>query len=186
MSKKEQQIYDLMTAIKRNTQPSAGIEVFENLLKELSDCRVCDVFVSDMNSFIGEFMVLMKEVDQIDNRTLKSKLVTYDFINPKRYFTKSFRTMLNVMRELKSYNVTYFENRTFNVGKTNMLGNLPAFDDNTIMAFPYEEVPEDKEAVYEHYRKIFLLWNYMPSIVKALIMTKRRSLGLDSNSKKFK
>lgn len=37
----------------------------------------------------------------------------------------------------------------------------------------------------EECRKIVLCWQYMPAIVKAIIQTKRRSLKLDQNSKKF-
>jgi hypothetical protein len=34
-------------------------------------------------------------------------------------------------------------------------------------------------------RKVVLLYNYIPAIVKALIQTKRRGLNLDNNSKMF-
>jgi len=35
-------------------------------------------------------------------------------------------------------------------------------------------------------RKEMLVWNYVPAIVKAIVQTKRRSLDMDKNSKRFK
>lgn len=188
MSKKEQQIYDLMASIRKNTQPSAGISTFENLLKEIQDTPIFNVIVADMNGFIGEFKVLEKNVDMMENLTLKSKILTYDFIEPKKYFTKSYYGMLNVMKELNRYNKGFGENRTFDMSKKSILGVLPSFNDPSVVhkyLIKYECTDDKKEQIYETFRKIFLLWNYMPAIVKAIIMTKRRSLGLDQNSKKF-
>lgn len=188
MSKKEQKIYDLMASIRKNTQPSAGVDVFEKLLTEIQDSPISDVIISDMNSFIGEFMILVKNIDQMDNVVLKAKMLTYDFIEPKRFFTKTYKSMIYVMKELSRYNTGFGENRTFNIGNTNRLGNLPSFNDNRFkqsFTVKYECSDEEKEQIYEDIRKIFLLWNYLPAIVKAFIMTKRRSLGLDNNSKKF-
>lgn len=188
MSKKEQQIYDLMAAIRKSTQPSSGINTFENLLKEIQDTPIFNVFVADMNDFIAEFKVLEKNVDMMENLTLKSKILTYDFIEPKRNFVKSYRAMLLAMKELNRYNTGFGENRTFDLGKRNILGVLPSFTDDSVKhkyAVKYECSDDEKNEIYEALRKVFLLWNYMPAMVKAIIMTKRRSLGLDQNSKKF-
>lgn len=188
MSKKEQQIYDLMTAIRKNTQPSSGINTFENLIKEIQDTPIFNVIVGDMNGFIAEFKVLEKNIDMMENLTLKSKMLTYDFIEPKRYFIKTYRAMLCAMKELNRYNMGFGENRTFDMGKKNRLGVLPSLNDPSVKQkyeVKYECSDEEKEEIYETLRRIFLLWNYMPAMVKAIIMTKRRSLGLDSNSKKF-
>ena len=48
-----------------------------------------------------------------------------------------------------------------------------------------EEARAYIEMIRERCRKVVLMWNYLPAIVKAIIQTKRRSLGLDANSKKF-
>lgn len=188
MSKKEQQIYELMTVIKRNTQPSACINTFENLLKEIQDSPIFNVIIADMNDFISYFKVLEKNVDMMENLPLKSNILTYDFIVPKRYFVKSFRAMIIVMKELNRFNEGFCENRTYDMSKKNILGILPPIDSPIVkqsFTVKYTCSKEEKEEIYENIRKIFLTWNYMPAIVKAIIMTKRRNLGLDTNSKKF-
>lgn len=42
-------------------------------------------------------------------------------------------------------------------------------------------VTEDSPEIREECRKVILLWNYHPAIVKAVIQTKRRALNLDKN-----
>ena len=42
------------------------------------------------------------------------------------------------------------------------------------------------EWLKETARKEMLVWNYIPAIIKAVMQTKRRSLDMDTNSKKFK
>ena len=42
-------------------------------------------------------------------------------------------------------------------------------------------VTEDSHEIREECRKVILLWNYHPAIVKAIIQTKRRALNLDKN-----
>ena len=42
-------------------------------------------------------------------------------------------------------------------------------------------VTEDSPEIREECRKVILLWNYHPAIVKAIIQTKRRALNLDKN-----
>ena len=43
----------------------------------------------------------------------------------------------------------------------------------------------DVKEKYELARRVVLLYNYTPAIVKAFVQTKRRSLDLDRNSTKF-
>lgn len=190
MSKKEQQIYDLMVVIRKNTQPSEGINVFENLMKEISDEPMFDVVLSDMNKFIEHFMLLVKEIDKMSDVKLKSKILTYDFIFPQQYFKRSFSEVGRVLSKLKTLNYVFKEERQFNMGKRNLLGNVPKARKlyepwKNIVNEPNILSNEIKEQWYEIIRKEILIWNYMPAIVKAMIMTKRRSLGLDSNSKRF-
>lgn len=42
-------------------------------------------------------------------------------------------------------------------------------------------VTKDSPEIREECRKVILLWNYHPAIVKAIIQTKRRALNLDKN-----
>ena len=42
------------------------------------------------------------------------------------------------------------------------------------------------EYLKELARKEMLVWNYIPAIIKAVLQTKRRSLDMDKNSKRFK
>jgi ASC-1-like (ASCH) protein len=47
---------------------------------------------------------------------------------------------------------------------------------------------EDNTALlnlHEKCRKLVLVWNYIPAIIKAIIQTERRKLGFDTNSKRF-
>src|SRR5574344_645169 len=46
---------DLMLAIRRNTQGSKCIDVFENLLREIPDKNVVDTVIVDTHRFITEF-----------------------------------------------------------------------------------------------------------------------------------
>ena len=67
--------------------------------------------------------------------------------------------------------INKYYKRTFN----NSVDNCPRRD----------KFIKDLENVKELARKEMLLWNYIPAIVKAVIQTKRRSLNMDTNSKKF-
>lgn len=49
----------------------------------------------------------------------------------------------------------------------------------------HEKFYKELEDIKELARKEMLLWNYIPAIIKAVIQTKRRSLNMDTNSKKF-
>ena len=58
---REQKINDLMLAIRRNTQDSKCIDVFENLLREIPDKNVVDTVIADIHRFIADFSRLCKD-----------------------------------------------------------------------------------------------------------------------------
>ena len=78
---------------------------------------------------------------------------------------------MNTKEHRSWWYINKYYKRTFN----NSVDNCPRRD-NFI---------KDLENVKELARKEMLLWNYIPAIVKAVIQTKRRSLNMDTNSKKF-
>lgn len=185
-------ITDLMTVIRKNTKYSRCIDVFEALLNEIKDKEAVKVFISDMNKFVEEFMIVINEIDKMNNIRIKAKMLTYEFINPKRFFAKSCQitskalTFNEGLREAFPEIINSQPYPNFVIGKTNRLGE-PRIDYITAESYLFKEYT--KAETIDHHedcRRIVLLWNYLPAIVKAFIQTKRRSLGLDNNSIKFK
>lgn len=198
-SHRDMAIEELMLAIRRNTQGSKCIEVFETLLKELPDKNVVDTAVVDTHRFVSEFSRLVKDVDNMKNLDFKSKILTDEFIQPARYFfnsrniAKLYLLMSDILADKYKYIVCDIEKKVTLPGR-NRLGdiyhkeNYTAQDVVNVTRFfgdlsnlTAEEVKEK----YELARKVVLLYNYMPAIVKAFIQTKRRNLDLDKNSTKF-
>ena len=162
---RDQQIRDLMISIRRNTQGSNCITIFERLLNEISDKDVVDTVIVDMHRFITEFSRLCKDVDNMRNLDFIAKILTHDFIQPYRCFHNSrkiaglYLWMSDILKE-KIKN--------------------PYVEIETKISLP--NVNAEK---LELARQVVLLYNYLPAIVKALIQTKRRGLNLDKNSKQF-
>ena len=196
---REQQINDLMLSIRRNTQGSKCIDVFENLLREITDKNVVDTVIIDMHRFITEFSRLCKDVDNMKNLDFIAKILTYDFIQPKRFFSKS-RKNAQMYLMMSDILTTKYTHPIFDVDKKiqlpneNYLGDIyhkDNFSENDIITiFRYfgdlsGMTVEDVKSKMELARLVVLLYNYQPAIVKALIQTKRRRLNLDKNSKKF-
>ncbi len=197
---REQQINDLMLAIRRNTQGSKCIDVFENLLREIPDKNVVDTVIVDTHRFITEFSRLCKDVDNMKNLDYIARILTYDFIQPKRYFSKSRKNaqlylMMSDMLTTKYTHPIFDVEKKIQLPNENFIGDIyhkEIFSANDIVeVFKYfgdlsglsvEKVKEKMELA----RKVVLLYNYQPAIVKALIQTKRRGLNLDKNSKMFK
>lgn len=194
----DQQIKDLMITIRRNTQCSNCIENFENLLHEVEDKEFIDTVIVDMNKFITEFSRLCKEVDNMKNLDYIARVLTYDFIMPYKYFCKSrnMAEMYLLMNDMlkKNYQHSIYEiDKQIVLPNNNFLGNInhkETFTDDDvakvaehfgIMGLTAKEVKTRKETA----RKVILLYNYLPAIVKALLQTKRRKLNLDKNSKMF-
>lgn len=196
---RDQQIKDLMITIRRNTQGSKCIEIFENLLNEVEDKEFVDTVIVDTNKFITEFSRLCKDVDNMKNLDYISRILTHEFILPHKYFRKSYNMA-------KTYLLMYdrltqiYSHPIYNVEKDIILPNVNFLGDihhkvdftanDVVTIFKYfgdlsglsvKEVKDKKELT----RMVILLYDYMPAIVKALIQTKRRSLNLDKNSKRF-
>ena len=86
---RDQQIKDLMITIRRNTQGSKCIEIFENLLNEVEVKEFVDTVITDMHKFISEFLRLCKDVDNMKNLDYIARILTLDFILPQKYFRNS-------------------------------------------------------------------------------------------------
>lgn len=194
----DQQIKDLMTTIRRNTQCSKCIDNFENLLKEVEDKEFINTVIIDVNRFITEFSRLCKEVDNMKNLDYIARVLTYDFILPFKYFRKSHKMaelylLMNDMLQKNYQHDAYEIDKNIVLPNNNFLGNIYHKNEFTnedvaivaehfgITGLSAKQVKERKEIA----RKVILLYNYLPAIVKALIQTKRRKLNLDKNSKTF-
>lgn len=196
---REQQIDDLMLSIRRNTQGSKCIDVFENLLREISDKNVVDTVIADVHRFITEFSRLCKDVDNMKNLDFISKILTHDFIQPKRFFSKSRKNaqMYLMMSDMltRQYTHPVFEiDKKIQLPNENFLGDIYHKEilsaNDIVMIFKYfgdlsDMTVEAVKSKMELARQVVLLYNYQPAIVKALIQTKRRDLNLDKNSKRF-
>lgn len=196
---RDQAIKELMISIRRNTQGSKCIDVFEILLNEISDKDVVDTVIADTHRFAGEFLRLGRDVDNMKNVDFISKILTHDFIQPYRFFTNSKRiaglylSMSDILQAKYRYYI--FENdKKILLPNVNFLGDIyhtyhftakelvavtKYFGDLSNLSL---EEAKDK---YELARKVVLLYNYLPAIVKAFIQTKRRGFNLDKNSQKF-
>ena len=196
---RDQVIKELMVSIHRNTQGSKCIDVFEILLKEISDKNVVDTAVVDTHRFVSEFSRLCRDIDNMKNIDFMSKMLTDEFIQPDRFFTESrkyarlYLLMSDILADKYRYIVQDIEKKVMLSGK-NRLGqlyhkeNYTAQDVVNVTKFFGDLSNLSSEEVKEKYelaRQVVLLYNYMPAIVKAFLQTKRRSLDLDKNSTKF-
>ena len=196
---RDQQIKDLMISIRRNTQGSQCINIFEKLLNEVEDKEFVDTVIVDTHRFITEFSRLCKDVDNMKNLDYIARILTHEFILPHKYFRKSYNMakvyllMVDMLQKKYPHSV-YDVEKGIVLSNTNFLGTIrhkEEFTANDVVAvYKYfgdlsglsvEQVKERKELA----RMVILLYNYTPAIVKALIQTKRRSLNLDKNSQKF-
>ena len=204
-------VSEMMAVIRKNTQHSSCIDIYEKLLKEIENEEVVRTAVSDMNRFIEECMLLFKEIDKMDNNRFKSKMLTDDFICPERFFKSSLKMTNQYLYLNAALNYRFTDNDYNNVVKysisnKNRLGDVwkkqyfdkkseksvyssneveksdEYFKKNDIFVnkiLSNFNVTEDSPEIREECRKVILLWNYHPAIVKAIIQTKRRALNLD-------
>lgn len=194
--KKKQQVHDLLAAVRKYTKGSAGIDNFENLLGEVNNYWLTSAVIKNLNKFIEDFVITVRDIDQMKSKSLQAKILTYDFLCVEKYFKETNKEMENVVKRLRFLNIAYGEKRHYDFSRTSIIGN---FNTNfkgskSIKApdgynkFSFTLVVDDEAKKFEFYeqvRKEFLLWNYIPVVVKAIIMTKRRSLGFDTNSTRF-
>lgn len=206
-------VSEMMAVIRKNTQHSSCIDTYEKLLKEIENEEVVRTAVSDMNRFIEECMLLFKEIDKMENKRFKSKMLTDDFICPERFFKSSLKMTNQYLYLNAALNYRFTDNDYNNVIKysisnKNRLGDVwkkqyfdkkseksvyssneveksdEYFKKNDIFVnkiLSKFNVTEDSPEIREECRKVILLWNYQPAIVKAIIQTKRRALNLDKN-----
>ena len=206
-------VSEMMEVIRKNTQHSSCIDIYEKLLKEIENEEVVRTAVSDMNRFIEECMLLFKEIDKMDNNRFKSKMLTDDFICPERFFKSSLKMTNQYLYLNAALNYRFTDNDYNNVVKysisnKNRLGDVwkkqyfdkkseesvyssneverpdEYYEKNDILVnkiLSKFNVTEDSSKIREECRKVILLWNYHPAIVKAIIQTKRRVLNLDKN-----
>ena len=197
--KRDQIIKELMISVRKNTQDSKCIDVFEILLNEIPDKEYVDTVIIDTLEFIGDFSRLCKDVDKMENLDFISRIVSREFIRPSRFFGSSKR-IAGMYLALYDILCKKYDHPVYNVEKkislpnTNCLGDIYHKDEFTpkdivnitrkfgdLSNLSVDEVKEKLELS----RKIVLLYNYLPAIVKAFIQTKRRSFNLDRNSTKF-
>lgn len=148
-------VAQLNTTIKKRTTPSACIDRFCELMEEIENEELKRVLISDFNKFISELKHLFDAVDQVTEKRFKARMLKDEFIDAKRFFKASKKQMNKV--------------------KTAIYAD-PNVD---------EETGETTYDVSTESRRVLLLIDYYPAIIKALIQTKRRAVGLDGNSKHF-
>lgn len=206
-------VNDMMAVIRKNTQPSSCIDTYERLLNEIKDKEVVRTAVSDMNRFIEECILLFRDIDKMDNKRFKSKMLTDSFICPERFFKSSLRITNQYLYLNAALNYQFADNDPdysikYVISNKNRLGDVwkkQYFDKKSEKSIYYSDegertdeyykkndifvnkilskfnVTEDSPEIREECRKVILLWNYHPAIVKAIIQTKRRALNLDKN-----
>lgn len=120
-----------------------------------------------------------------------ANILTKEFIKPEKCFVKSRLIASKYYEISRLLNNHYgFELEKSNIKKIslpniNFLGDIITWK-NFLKKDEYANMQyEDALKLYDTCRKIVLMYNYLPAIVKAFIQTKRRSLNMDTNSKKF-
>jgi len=148
---------ELMSVIKKNTELGPCINAFETLIEEVpmevgKSCKSC------MMNFLDDILHHFKDIDRVQDRSNKSKMLDWSYIKPERYFGNLKAQVLKYYTKVPEMRAS---SECFN----------PAL------------VVEGKDR--EDARRTLLVWRNVPAVCKAVIQTKRRSLGLDRNSKKY-
>jgi hypothetical protein len=190
----EQARNELMTVIRKNTQHSPCIDNFENLLLEIDDPVFVNTTVNSMHNFLSEIFELFQAIDRVPQKKFKSKMLTKDFIDPMRFFNSvkvlveksmKHRAIIELVEGKQSPITVHTDGKPFKVLiDIKAVRSWEAFSMNYNSPDPYYHKQLDN--IKEEARKKMLLWNYIPAIVKAVLQTKRRSLDMDTNSKRFK
>lgn len=190
---------ELLVVIRRNSQFSACITNFENLLFEIDDPKFVNTTVSCMFNFLTEIFELFGAVDRVAQKKFKAKMLSNNFIEPMRFFGKVKLLADKSMKVRAAIELLEgkYTSETQDTDKKPMRVLVDEAEHILNDAVRPEEyyswrefnktgLPfEFSEKYKELARKEMLLWNYIPAIVKAVIQTKRRSLSMDNNSKKF-
>ena len=197
-----------MVVIRRNTQHSACIDNFEKLLYEIDDPIFVNTVVSSMYNLLTQVFELFYVIDRIPQKKFKAKMLTTQFIEPMRFFSRvknlanssmKIRAAIELL-EQKYTDVTVdtdrnpmrisiedaekIINKVIDTGSNYV--NWKTINKLFYTVDHTNEYIQRLEGIKETARKEMLVWNYIPAIIKAVIQTKRRSLDMDNNSKKFK
>lgn len=204
----KQALDELMVVIRRNTQHSACIDNFEKLLYEIDDPIFVNTVVSSMHNLLTEMFELFYAIDRVPQKKFKAKMLTTQFVEPMRFFSRvknlanssmKIRAAIELL-EQKYTDVTVDTDRNpmrLSIEDAEKIINKVINSDSdyvnwkTINRLFYtvnhtNEYIQRLEWLKETARKEMLVWNYIPAIIKAVMQTKRRSLDMDTNSKKFK
>ena len=204
----KQALDELMVVIRRNTQHSACIDNFENLLYEIDDPIFVNAVVSSMYNLLTEVFELFYAINRVPQKKFKAKMLTIQFVEPMRFFSRVKNLANSSMKiraaiEFLEKNYTYLTVDTdrnpirLSIEDAEKIINKAIDPDSnyvnweTINRIFYNvdhtnEYIKLFERLKEKARKEMLVWNYIPAIIKAVIQTKRRSLNMDTNSNKFK
>ena len=214
MTINETALKELMVSIRRNAKDSACIGNFETLLHEISDPEFVNTTVSSMFNFLTETFELFQVVDRIPQKKYQAKMLTLEFLEPLRFFGR-IRSMADESMKLRAAIESVEGTRSLVTVDTDrkplksMTDREKAVVINDAFRFTreietergkailldkksYGEIcqvgldPKKSEEFKELARRKMLIWNYIPGVIKAILQTKRRSLGMDNNSKKFK
>ena len=204
----KQALDELMVVIRRNTQHSACIDNFEKLLYEIDDPIFVNTVVSSMHNLLTEVFELFYAIDRVPQKKFKAKMLTTQFVEPMRFFSRvknlanssmKIRAAIELL-EQKYTDVTVDTDRNpmrLSIEDAEKIINKVINPDSdyvnwkTINRLFYtvnhtNEYIKRLDDLKETARKEMLVWNYIPAIIKAVMQTKRRSLNMDTNSKKFK
>ena len=203
-----QALDELMVVIRRNAQHSACIDNFEKLLYEIDDPIFVNTVVSSMHNLLTEVFELFYAIDRVPQKKFKAKMLTTQFIEPMRFFSSVKTLADNSMKirasiellEQKYTEITVDTDRNpmrLSIEDAEKIINKVINPDSdyvnwkTINRLFYtvnhtNEYIKRLDDLKETARKEMLVWNYIPAIIKAVMQTKRRSLNMDTNSKKFK
>ena len=204
----KQALDDLMVVIRRNTQHSACIDNFEKLLYEIDDPIFVNTVVRSMYNLLTEVFELFYAINRVPQKKFKAKMLTTQFVEPMRFFGRVKNLANSSMKiraaiEFLEKNYTYLTVDTdrnpirLSIEDAEKIINKAIDPDSnyvnweTINRIFYNvdhtnEYIKLFERLKEKARKEMLVWNYIPAIIKAVMQTKRRSLDMDTNSKKFK
>lgn len=183
----EMQVDQLMTRIRKQVEATNGIENFGKLLKEVKDENFARIVIKEIHQFMDEFNIIAGEVDKLSNRAVISKILNYNFIKPERFFNDSRRISARYIKMNRRLVNNYPEKhyQFWIIGNDNRLGNVidELVSKNNKLPDILTGVTPDE--AMEESRKVILIWNHMPMVVKAILQTKKRGLGMDTNSKRF-
>ena len=206
----ETALNELMVVIRRNSQESPCITNFENLLHEIDSPVFVNIVVNSTFDFLTEAFELFGAVNRVPQKKFKAKMLTTEFIEPMRFFGRVKQIANNDMDVRAA--IELYEKKmsgaTLNTERQPVRPSIEEAENTLNKAFEFtikdengqvrrvsrswKEInvcglPEARcEYLKELARKEMLVWNYIPAIVKAVLQTKRRTMDMDTNSKRFK